>query len=224
MKFRLPRGGSVLSAACFLFILLITFFAGVFGSAGAKVDAGLCYYFLVRDCESTTAGAVSGESYAAGGAGYLWEEEGAVVLACYFEEADATFVAHTMSERGVFVRVIERRTEPFPLRDGKERARIEANARTLDSCARLLYDTANGLERLDFGQEEARARLLGVAKTLTGLAEDNGEGAFGLWNAELLQEARRARALSEDLLFPKDVRYLEVALAFSVLNAGEYFA
>lgn len=206
-------------------MLLLCFFVGIFAYVGTpEVDPHFSYYFLVRDCEDTTAGAVSGESYASGGAGYYWAEENAVVLACYFREADATFVADTMSESGVSVRIVSAQTEPFSVGNAAFSDRIAANAKTLDSIARILFDAANGLERLEISQEEAHVRIASAADALSGLAKDNRGAEFDLWNAELLHAAGRLKGLEGELLFPKDLRYVQVMLTFCTLRQGAYFS
>lgn len=226
MRIRLQRGGTVFVTALFLFFILCSLSVGIFAwrQGAAKVTFGRTYYFLVRDCGSATAGAVAGESYLAGGAGYLLEEESVVVLACYYREEDAVQIAHTMSENGIETRVSERAFRPFRPEDGASRERIEANLKTADSCARLLYDAANGLELGEISQDEARAAVRGAADAIAGLKGDNGEALFGPWNAELSRRSRRLSEISEGILFPKDLRYVQVDLITMILQAKTYFA
>ncbi len=229
MRSRSERGGTIFCAAVFLFIVALTLFVGVFewsGKASAKVKGAYTYYFLVRDCGSTTAGAVAGESYGAGGAGYLLEGEDAVVLACYYEEADATAVMGTMSEKGLDVRILTQRFGGFSLGADfvSERARVEANARTVDVASRVLFDTANSLERAEISQEEARTAVGSVSQSLAGLAEDNEGSFYSLWNVELLRAERRGRELSEGIIFARDVRYLQIMLCMTVLRQSDFFA
>ena len=66
MRERIKRGGIIFFAAVFLFFIALSIFIGVFACKGrpiATVSFSARYYFLVRDCESTTAAAVAGESY-----------------------------------------------------------------------------------------------------------------------------------------------------------------
>ncbi len=216
-------------ASVFLFFLAVGVFIGVFqwqGRAIATVDFRAEYHFLLRDCGALTADVAAGDSYLAGGAGYLLESEDAVVLACYYKKTDAEFVQEAMAAKGVETRVFSRETKRFTL-SGKraaEGARVEANAATLDSCARLLFDTANGLERAGIGQSEARAAVEGVISSLSGLASENGGDMYTLWNAELYRAARRGRELVSGILFAKDLRYLQIELVFSILSLGDYFA
>lgn len=229
MRVRLKRAGCVFIAALILFVIVVGIFLAIFqwkGKKRATVELGQEYFFLVRDCDSLTAGVVAGDSYLAGGAGYLLEKENVVVLACYYKKTDAEFVEGTMSAKGVEVRVLSREAEDFTLtgKRASERARAEANAKTVDEVSHILYDTANGLERSSVTQEGARAAVTGALQSLNGLATDNGEGVYALWNVELRRAARRARELSTGILFSKDLRYLQIELCFLVLNMREYFA
>lgn len=227
---RFPRGGAVFVSAVFLFLLTVCIFVGVFrwsGRARSTVKLDLEYYLLVREATASTAGSVAGDSYLAGGAGYLYDVGGetVVVLSCYYTERDATVVQATMSERGVQTTVLKRTRGNFSVDGGGGKsARIAANAKTLDSCARLLYDTANGLERTQLGQDDARAALGGVVQSLGGLAEGNGESFYGLWNVELQRIQRRARETGEGIVFARDLRYLQVALCVLNLEIERYFA
>ena len=216
-------------AALLLFVIVTMFFLGIFACKGKKiatVSLGQKYFFLVRDCSTLTASVVAGDSYLAGGAGYLIEKEDAVALACYYKKTDATFVESTMSAKGVEVRVLEREAEDFTLsgKNAAEKPRLEANAKAVDELSRMLYETANGLERSSVSQEEARAALEGVSKSLSGLATENGEGAYALWNVSLRRAMRRCRELAAGIMFAKDLRYLQIELCFMVLNMNEYFA
>ena len=224
----------VSSAATFFAVLgafafTVCLFLGLFwwyGRDYALVSPDKTYYFLVRDCEDTTASAVAGQIYLQGGAGYLLETAGesAVVLSCYFSERDAERVKTTMDEKGVETRVLVLSTEDFSL-DGSAAAlksAVSANINTAESCARILYDAANGLERTELSQEEARAAVRGVVKSLKGLRIGNGEN-FAQWNYALTQAERRGTEIAEGILFAKDLRYLQVQLCLDIVRADEYF-
>ncbi len=216
------QGGTVFAVSLILFMLVLCFFIGLFGTQGEKkVALHLEYHFLVRSCEETTSAAVAGESYLAGGAGYLYGSE-EVVLSCYFRKTDAEAVQSALSDRGVETHIVSRSSPEF--RIAAEGKRIEANARTLDTCAHLLYDAANGLERMETGQEEARAAVSGAADALAGLRAGNAGEMFSLWNVALSRAERRAREVASGILFAKDVRYLQVMLCFAVVDCRDYFA
>lgn len=226
------RAESALSflAAVAGFLVTLCLFIGLFwwyGRGYARVSLDVTYYFLVRDCEDTTASAVAGQVYLAGGAGYLLEKggESAVVLACYFKETDADFVRETMSEKGVETQILALSGAEFTLNGDKssERNRIVSNAATVETCAQILYDTANGLERTDLSQDEARAAVRGAVASLKGLRLENSDGFYESWNYALYDAEKRGTEIAEGILFAKDLRYLQVELCMMIVSANEYF-
>lgn len=228
---RRAQGAFIFLAVVAGFVITVCLFVALFwwyGRDYARVSLDTTYYFLVRDCEDTTASAVSGQVYLSGGAGYLLEvgAESTVVLACYFQETDAEYVQAVMTEKGVETRVLALTAKDFTLNGNAaaEQSRIASNAQTADTCARILYDTANGLERTDVSQEEARSALRGVVRSLKGLQTENTASLYTAWNAALYQAAKRGTELSEGILFAKDLRYLQVELCLMVVGAGEYFS
>jgi len=183
------------------------------------------YYLLTRECEDATASAVTGEVYLSGGAGYLIQTDGKyrVALSCYFAPEHAKSVQTTLNEKGVETEILTLVAEPFVL-SGRKAAiagTVDANLSTLDSLACLLYDTANGLERCELTQDEARAAVRGAVKSLKGLREGNGEG-LSEWNEVLYSAEKKAREIGEGILFAKDVRYLQVQLCMAAVFAQDY--
>ena len=229
MGYRRNHRGAYLATAIAIFLFTVCLFVGIFwwnGRAYAKVTLEEKYYLLVRDCEDTTASVVVGQIYSSGGAGYLLDTGNLVALACYFTDRDAEFVQSVMAEKGVDTRVVEISPEEFSL-NGKRaeaRAHITANANTVDTCARILYDTANGLERTELSQDEARAALTGVVKSLKGLREGNEGDLYGLWNAVLYEAEREGREVAAGILFAKDLRYIQIRLCLAISNIGNYFS
>lgn len=214
-----------------VFAFTVCLFVGLFyfyGRDTSTVSLQKEYYFLVRDCEDTTASAVAGQVYLAGGAGYLLEEAGssAVVLSCYFRETDAERVQNMMAEKGIETRLVALKTEDFSL--GKEatkfRERIKGNAETVETCAKILYETANDLERAAMTQNEARAAVRGVVTSLKGLRQGNSDEVFALWNARLKEGERRGTEIAEGIIYCKDLRYLEVELLLAILKSDRCFA
>lgn len=214
---------AVLAAFCLTVCLSTAFWWS--GREYARVTFDEEYYFLVRDCESATAAAVAGQAYFSGGAGYLIEDDTAVVLACYYKESSANQVRENLETKGVETRILTLVPADLVLSGeiAAYKARIGANAETADSCARLLYDTANGLERTELSQEEARAALRGIVKSLKGLCMENGEAHFEQWNNLLRASARRGTEIAEGIIFAKDIRYMQVELCLAVVDIGNYF-
>ncbi len=228
---RVGKSAATFFAVLVMFLFVVALFAGVFfwqGERSVRVDGEREYYFLVRECEDTTASAVSGQVYLSGGAGYLLETNGrsCVVLAGYFRLEDAERVKSTMAEKEIFADVLVLRSEDFFLEGdaAEEKNRVEGNLKTAETCARVLYDAANGLERTSLTQEEAKSAVRGVSKSLKGLREGNASELFSRWNAELVAAERRCTEICEGILFAKDLRYLQVQLLMAVVNADGYFA
>ncbi len=218
-------------AALAVFLLTVGLFVGVFcwyGRDYERVSFDREYYFLVRDCEDATAAAVAGQVYFAGGAGFRLETAGknCVVLACYFRQTDAERVKNAMEEKDIAAHILTLSPSGFAL-EGKNAAlkgRVEGNLETAETCARILYDTANGLERAELSQEEARMAVRGAAKALKGLRAGNAESLFTAWNAELVSAERRGAEIADGILYAKDLRYLQAELCFAIVNADTYFA
>ena len=223
------RRGGFLAALAVSVVLVFLFVGYVFwcGRDYARVSFPQKYWLLVRDCEDTTAAAVTGQSYISGGAGYYLEteREQSVALACYYRESTAQSVQRNMREKGVETRLLVLSPPDLSLSgsDAAQAKRIAANAETLDSCARILYDTANGLERATLSQEEARAAVKGVTASLKGLSGGNDGSFYATWNGELEKARRRGVELAQGILFAKDLRYLQIELCVLVANVNNYF-
>lgn len=223
----MKSGAFTFFAVLAVFLFTVCLFVGVFwwyGEDYARVSLGKEYYFLVRDCEDTTASAVAGQVYLSGGAGYLMGEN-AVALSCYFKEMDAERIQGSMAEKGLDTRLLTLKTAEFTLsgEKAKFRDRVESNVETVETCARVLYDTANGLERTELSQDEARAAVKGVVTALKGLRQGNEDSLFELWNYHLSNAERRGKEIIEGILFAKDLRYLQIELCMTILSADQYF-
>ncbi len=226
------RGGlTAFFAVLAVFLFTVCMFIGVFwwnGRDRAHLSFTQKYYFLVRDCESATAAAVAGQVYLSGGSGLQIKTGGeyAVVVSCYFREETARSVQEGMTEKGVETRVLALEPEDLYLygKSAAEELRVISNAETADSCALLLYDTANGLERTEISQTAARAAVRGVQNSLKGLRTENGEGIYARWNVVLKEAERKCAECADGILFAKDVRYILSLLCFSVVNLNAYFS
>lgn len=219
-------GWKKMLAAAGIFVILAALLVGTAYAAGrkfARVEVKKTYYFLVRGCEESTAAAVAGQVYVAGGAGYLWGD--CVILSCYFLQSDAERVRSVMRQQGIEAEIRAEKIDSVILNGGKaeQAVRVGSNLEVADTCAHILYDCANGLERGSLSQTEAREGLRGVQKSLEGLRKGNGT-LSDAWDRELYRAERRAAELSEGILFSKDLRYLQISLILAVLSAGEYFA
>ena len=204
----------------------IVLFMTLGGQGYARVSFERDYYFLVKDCEETSVSAVAGAIYSSGGAGYYLSNDNAVAIACYFKEASAQSVKRNLEEKGTQTRLIVRSSSDLVLRGRKSgyKEQIQSNLETVDHLAHILYDTANGLERSELTQREAKAALSGVVSSLKGLIAGNEGGVFALWNVELKAAQRRGTEISDGLLFAKDLRYLQTMLCDKTVHLTNYFA
>ena len=228
-RYSLRRGGLI--AVIAIFTALVCLFVGVVYWGGrelVKVNVDFTYYFLIRDCEDSTAAAIVGQVYGSGGAGYLLREPSGdcVVIACYYTQGDAERVQTILQGKNVDAHVRKRSIGDFVLgRGSKEEAeRIASGAQAADTCARLLYDTANGLERVETSQDEARAAVRGVAQSLRGLSSANGGKLYAQWNADMYSLAREAEEIANGILFAKDLRRIQVGICLAVLSLKDYFS
>ena len=222
--YRLRLGGLLISIGAFICCVAAFIALAVFtGRARADVRLGLDYYFLVKECEDSTSAAVVGEVYSSGGAGYLYGDT--VILACYYQKADARRVCSLMEARGEKVSVLCRSLDGITLRgeDAAFAEKVKNTASTAESVARLLYDTANALERGTADQKAAKGNVKGAADALEGLAAADSEPLFAKWDLAVRNVARAAREKSRDILFAKDVRYLQISLCCMLLDMGSYF-
>ncbi len=211
-----------------IFAVLLALFIGL--AVGAKkrqqaVDFEADYYFLIEKCEDSTAAAVAGRVHSSGGAGYLFRGGKAVIVACYYTVQDAERVRDAMLERGADVEIAPLSAQKFYLsgENAAYAAHVAANAETAESCARLLYDVANGLERAQMGQTEARDAVRGAAGSLAGLRKSNGGAFYDRWNAELASAERECREISDGIAFAKEVRRVQAQLLCALVGLEEYF-
>ncbi len=226
---RFKKKFAAIAVAFFLFIGMtagLLLFVAVGGQGYARVNFSKSYYFVVKDCEKTTVSAVTGDIYSAGGAGYFLEKDNAVAIACYFKEASAESVRKNLEEKGTETRLVVHSPENLVLRGSKSayKQQIEGNLETVDSIAHILYDTANGLERSELSQKQAKAALDGVVSSLKGLIEANSGNLFALWNAGLKEAERKGTELNGGILFAKDLRYLQTMLCDKSVNVAKYFS
>ena len=229
MKMRLKKGLASTGIALLLFIGVtagLVLFMALGGQGYARISSSKEYFFLVKDCEQTTATAVAGDIYSSGGAGYYMMSDDAVAIACYFKESSALSVQKNLAQKGTETRLVVRSPEDLILRGRKSgyKAQIEANLETVDTLAHLLYDTANGLERSELKQKDAKAALSGVVSSLKGLIAQNDNAVFALWNASLKEAQRHGAELGEGILFAKDMRYLQTMLCDTAVHFTNYFA
>ncbi len=228
MNLRVRRLSTVALGLC-LFVGTIVFFVAIVALGGqeyTRVAFSKTYYFLVKSCSETSLPVVSQDIYSAGGAGYYLEGDDAVAIACYFKETSAQSVQRNLQSEGTETELLKRESGELILRGKKSgfKPLVESNLETVDQLAHILYDTANGLERSEISQREAKAAVEGVASSLKGLREGNRDEFFTAWNMGIREAERRSAELTQGLLFAKDLRYVQTMLCDKTVNLTNYFA
>lgn len=211
-----------------VFLVCALLFVGIFwwsGVPASSVGFEKQYFFLTKECDTASVGAVSGSVYLSGGAGYILEIDGAqsVVLACYPDLERAERIRDTLAENGTVADVLCLKAESWALRgaDAEKAPLIGSFLKTADTCASVFYDAANALEVGSYSQEEARAAVVGALKVLGDLQREAED--YPLWQARIAAVVQRAREVSESLIFAKDLRYCQVALCAAIVQGQKIF-
>lgn len=180
------------------------------------------YYLLVRTCEESTSAAVVGDVSSCGGVGIVYDDE-FVVISCYFQKQDALTVQGTLLDCAKTDIVVLKSNRIQIQKKDKERAsEIFSYLQTADVCARLLFDTANGLSKTEYTQEVAKARLHSIETVLSSLS--NLPEEIGVrWNSALHKIKENTSAVSQGIVFAKDVRSLQAQLCIVISQASDLF-
>lgn len=161
-----------------------------------------------------------GEIETSGGAGYPMGES--VVVACYYGEEEAERVRFSLASRGESMEISKREVPAFFLdgKDEEEAEKILELFSAADSCARVLYYTANRLERGEIGQDEARAAVKNATECLFTIASSG----YSRWDGAFLATGLEGKAMAKELLFSKDLRRMQARICMDLLSAPEFFA
>ncbi|MBQ9081774.1 MAG: hypothetical protein IJY26_03985 [Clostridia bacterium] len=196
-----------------------TFFIGV-----EEFSVNRTFYFLVLDAKEETVDVLSQDAYVGGGAGYAFTYKSAhyVALASYPSETQAKTVQDTLEKKGTQTKILplELNTLYFTTKAQREnKAQIEGCVNTLLQCITLLYNTANGVDTVQYTQREARAiinELQAVFKELRQNSPPQTESLLG--GAE-----RKCREITVGIVYAKDIRYLQLFLSEGLYNLQTVF-
>lgn len=213
------------------FLSAVCVFSGVFYSRvllrAEVVDCSRSFYFLVSEEENAAAAA---QSVALdGGAGYVMRRFGNeyAVMACYFTEPAARAVQHTLSVREIPSRILEESGGTLYLTTNSEKRnaeKLKGCFHTLGDCVSLLYDLATAAETGGYTQQELKRILADVGGVLSRLSEENREGIFtGISACAATASAEIAR-IRRDIVYAKDLRYIQVWLSDQYLLLAEDFS
>lgn len=204
----------------FAIVIAIMLYAGVLSSVRV-VDARRKFYFLVSEDTHVQAGAY--DAVLNGGAGYLLDVDGReyVVLAVYLTETEGEIVANSF-EKDVRLLTVGTGKLYFKTREQKKLCGVVESALSRSySCMEIL----NGeIARLDKGgTQESSKRIL---ETLRGqfsyMGEENKE-MYPKFSAVCQNAEKRLATICSDIVYAKDLRYLQCELCVSYLElAGEF--
>lgn len=209
-------------------VLTVTATACVFAfsCSGTDVVFGCEYYYVcyaITD-NSVSASSISGAVSGYGGAGYIleYDKNFYVTVSCYYKQNDAETVCAGLKKRDMDCTVLQVERSDYRIggvgreTDGKL---YEGNLNTLHSLSVMAYDCANALDTGDYGQNDAKGVLTGIAGGLKGLIKANPDNCFS-------NELRRLYAVCADLnggyIYSKDLRKLQIAITDTVINVNLY--
>ena len=183
------------------------------------------FYFVCYKTEdnylsaSSVADAVS--SY--GGAGYILELDGEyyITVSCYYSESDAKSVRDSLARRELNCFVLKKETNEYslPASAKKNIGLYRGNLNTLTSLSSLAYTCANKLDTGEYSQANAKQVSADILRGLRSLQTANADNCFS-------NELRRLVTICEDagngIIFSKDLRKLQIAIADTVINIKLY--
>lgn len=191
------------------------------------VDCAQTFWFLVSEEENVAAAAQSVSLH--GGAGYVMRRKGEeyAVLACYFSQSAARAVGDNLEAKNLAVSVREESGGTLYLKKNSEKRSAEGLRGcfdTLSSCIRLLYDLSAAADTGGYTQQELRRLLADVGGVLSRLAEENRDGVFTDISACASAASAEIMRLRQDVVYARDIRYIQVWLSDSYLRLADEFS
>lgn len=183
------------------------------------------FYFVCYKSEDNylSASSMSDAVSSYGGAGYILELDGEyfITVSCYYTESDANAVCDSLARRELDCFVLKRQTKEYSLpRSASRNAELyRGNLNTLTSLSSLAYACANKLDTGEYSQSNARQVVSDILKSLKTLQSANSGNCFS-------DELRRLVTICEDagngIIYSKDLRKLQIAIADTVINIELY--
>lgn len=199
--------------------------AAAFSCGGKTLTFKTEFYFICYKSSDNylSASSVSDAVSSYGGAGYILQSDGEyfVTVACYYTENDANAVRDSLARRDLNCFVLKKETEDYALpRSAESNARLyKGNLNTLTSLSSLAYACANGLDTGEYSQTDAKRVTGEILKNLNALRGANGGNCF---SGELKRLATVCEDASSGLVYSKDLRKLQIAIADTVINIKLY--
>lgn len=182
------------------------------------------YFVCYKSTDNyVSASSVSDAVASYGGAGYILELDGEfyVTVACYYTENDANTVCDSLSRRELDCFVLKKQTEKYSLPRSAEgnSSLYKGNLNTLTSLSSLAYTCANKLDTGEYTQANSKQVIADILKGLKSLQTANPGNCFS-------GELKRLITICEDagkgIIYSKDLRKLQIAIADSVINIELY--
>lgn len=193
--------------------------------SGGKLTFKSTYYFVcyrITD-NSISASSLSNAAASYGGAGYIlnYEDSFYVTVSCYYKENDAEAVCISLKKRDLDCSVLEIKTDKYTLSgSAKKNSQLYlGNFNTLNSLSTLAYECANGLDTGAFSQSKAKDVVLSIKTSLKGLLNSNASNCFTNDINFLIAECEDKE---RGFLLSKDMRYLQIAIIDTIINAELY--
>lgn len=199
--------------------------AFAFSCNTATLEFEATFYFVCYKSEDNylSASSISDAVSSYGGAGYILELDGEyyITVSCYYSESDALSVCDSLAKRELNCFVLKKETNEYSLPRSAEKnsALYRGNLNTLTSLSSLSYTCANKLDTGEYSQADAKRVLSDILKGLKSLQSANAGNCFS-------NELRRLSTICEDagsgIIYSKDLRKLQIAIADTVININLY--
>ncbi len=210
-------------AAVALTVLICVFAVTCYGS---KLKYTTRFYFVCYAMEenSISAGSISSAVSAYGGAGYIIEYRGKyyITVSCYYEEKDAENVCRELKDRNLQCSVLKIETNSYLLKTSNAKKNAElykGNLNTLYSLSRMAYDCANALDTGEYSQGNAKSVIADIKSGLNSLYNANTSNCF---TVELNRLAAECEDAAGGIIYSKDLRKLQIAIADTIINIRLY--
>lgn len=212
----------MLTALC----VAVFFCAGVYSYSLKKTTELLIstrFYFLVSSETSASVSALQEQAYLNGGAGYLLErkEGDFAVYACYLSVTDAEQAAENLTKKKQEVVLYQEEVERLYLNSMDKRnqkQKIVGYLNTLKSCIALFGEIIKGAEIGEYTQNTIKELLESALRVLRKLATDNQAEVFQNSSSEILGRIAECYDRTKEVVFCKDLRFMQAALCDLYLN------
>ena len=225
MKVRGQKITSFIIAVGAILAVTVTICAFAFSCNTLTLTFDTTFYFVCYKSEENyiSASSVSDAVSSYGGAGYILELDGEyyITVSCYYSENDANAVCDSLAKRELDCFVLKKQTTEYslPRSAGKNAELYKGNLNTLTSLSSLAYACANKLDTGEYSQTNAKRALADLLKGLKSLQNANTGNCF---SGELGRLCTICEDAGKGIVYSKDLRKLQIAIADTVINIELY--